>query len=103
MELQNALLDITILMLVSIHKKWRTRNLQEDKQFLTKAKFAKLIERTVSKKRLSYMDAVIDLCGAHEVELEEVRKFISPVIKNKLEAEAMSLNFLPKGNQLPIE
>ena len=49
------------------------------------------------------MDAVIDLCGAHEVELEEVRKFISPVIKNKLEAEAMSLNFLPKGNQLPIE
>ena len=49
------------------------------------------------------MDAVIHLCEENEVELEEVRKFISPVIKNKLEAEAMNLNFLPRGNQLPIE
>jgi len=49
------------------------------------------------------MDAVIHLCEESEVELEEVRKFISPVIKNKLEAEAMNLNFLPRGNQLPID
>jgi|TARA_B110000908_G_scaffold165206_1_gene214287 hypothetical protein len=75
----------------------------QDKRFLTKARFAKLIEGVVSKKRLTYMDAVIHLCEENEVELEEVRKFISPVIKNKLEAEAMNLNFLPRGNQLPIE
>lgn len=79
------------------------RIMQQDKQFLTKAKFAKLIEGAVTKKKLTYMDAVIHLCEENEVELEEVRKFISPVIKNKLEAEAMNLNFLPRGNQLPIE
>lgn len=75
----------------------------EDKQFLTKTKFAKLIEKVVSQDKLSYMDAVIHLCDKHEVELEEVRKFISPVIKGKIEAEAMNLNFLPKGNTLPID
>jgi len=77
--------------------------MQQEKQFLTKAKFAKLIEGAVTKKKLTYMDAVIHLCEESEVELEEVRKFISPVIKNKLEAEAMNLNFLPRGNQLPID
>ena len=49
------------------------------------------------------MEAVIHLCTENDVELEEVRKFISPVIKNKIEAEAMRLNFLPRGNELPIE
>jgi hypothetical protein len=49
------------------------------------------------------MDAVIHLCEKHEVELEEVKRFISPIIKNKIEAEAMRLNFLPRQNCLPIE
>ena len=92
-----------ILTSVCTLKKWRTMIEQDDKQFLTKSKFAKMIESSVTKDKLSYMDAVIHLCDQHNVELEEVRKFISPVIKNKLEAEAMNLNFLPRGNQLPIE
>jgi hypothetical protein len=49
------------------------------------------------------MDAIIHLCTKHEIELEESKKFISPIIKNKLEAEAMNLNFLPRQNTLPIE
>lgn len=75
----------------------------EDKQFLTKLKFAKMIENSVVTQKLSYMDAVIHLCGENSVELEEVKKFISPVIKQKIEAEAMRLNFLPRGNTLPID
>lgn len=75
----------------------------EDKQFLTKLKFAKMIENSVVTQKLSYMDAVIHLCDENSVELEEVKKFISPVIKQKIEAEAMRLNFLPRGNTLPID
>lgn len=75
----------------------------EDKQFLTKLKFAKMIENSVVADKLSYMDAVIHLCEQNSVELEEVKKFISPVIKQKIEAEAMRLNFLPRGNELPID
>lgn len=77
--------------------------MQKEKQFLTKSKFAQMIEKVVNKKKLTYMDAVIHLCEQHEVELEDVRKFISPVIKGKIEAEAMCLNFLPKVGQLPID
>lgn len=49
------------------------------------------------------MDAVIHICDDIDVELEDVRKFISPTIKDKLEAEAMRLNFLPRQNTLPVD
>ena len=71
----------------------------EDK-FLTKTKFTKLIESTVSELRITYMEAILHLCDKNNIEPEDVKKFISPIIKTKLEAEAMQLNFLPKQNAL---
>ena len=68
--------------------------------FLTKAKFSKLIEESVIDKKLSYMDAILEICEKNNIEPEDVRKFVSPIIKDKLEAEAMSLNLLPKTNSL---
>jgi hypothetical protein len=62
-----------------------------------------LVEKTVKNHRSSYMDAVIHICSDIEVDLEDVRKFISPTIKDKLEAEAMVLNYLPRQNMLPID
>lgn len=72
-------------------------------QFLTKPKFSKLVEETVLTKKLSYMDAIIHICEENSIELEEVRKFISPIIKDKLEAEARKLNYLPRTNELNFE
>jgi hypothetical protein len=46
------------------------------------------------------MDTILHLCEKNEIDPEDVRKFISPIIKEKLEAEAMALNFLPKTNSL---
>jgi len=69
-------------------------------QFLTRSKFTKLIERTVGELSLNYMDAIIHLCEQNGIELEDIRKFISPIIRDKIEAEAMKLNFLPKTNTL---
>jgi hypothetical protein len=74
-----------------------------EEKFLTKAKFSKLVESTVIEKRLSYMDAILWLCEKHNIEPEDVKKFISPIIKNKLEAEARRLNFLPRTNELVFE
>lgn len=71
-----------------------------EKSFLTKSKFSKLIEQTVIAKRLSYMDAIVWLCEEHSIEIEDIKKFISPAIKDKLEAEARRLNFLPRQNTL---
>ena len=68
--------------------------------FLSKSKFSKMIEEAVVQKKLSYMDAILDICDKNDIEPEDVRKFVSPIIKDKLEAEAMSLNLLPKTNSL---
>lgn len=72
-------------------------------EFLTKSKFAKMIEKSVMDKKHSYMDAVIDLCENMHMDPGDVKKFISPVIEDKIEAEARRLNFLPRGNVLPVD
>ena len=71
-----------------------------EEQFLTKSKFTKLIENVVAESKMPYIDAIIKVCETNDIELEDIRKFISPVIKDKLEAEAMGLNFLPKKNSI---
>jgi len=69
---------------------------------LTKQKFTKIIEDTVNKKKLSYIDSIIYICEENNIEVEDAKKYVSPIIKEKLEAEARRLNFLPKGNELPF-
>ena len=71
-----------------------------EEQFLTKSKFTKLIEKTVAELKIPYMDAIIKVCENNEIEIDDVKKFVSPVIRDKLEAEAMELNFLPKKNSI---
>ena len=50
--------------------------------------------------KIPYIDAILKVCETNNIEPEDVKKFISPVIKDKLEAEAMDLNFLPKKNSI---
>ena len=71
-----------------------------EEKFLNKSKFTDIVEETVIEKQLSYMDAVLYICEMNSIDLEDVKKFISPIIKGKIEAEAMALNFLPKQNTL---
>jgi hypothetical protein len=70
--------------------------------YLNKKTFTTLIESYVRSHKLSYMDTIVHLCDEHNIEMEDIGKYISPVIKNKLEAEAMELNYIPRGSQLPI-
>lgn len=72
-------------------------------EFLNKQRFSMLIEETVVNSRLSYMDAIIDVCEKNFIDIEEVKKFISNSIRDKLEAEARELNYLPKQNTLPFD
>jgi hypothetical protein len=74
--------------------------LENHSNFLTKSKFGKMVERTVIDQKMSYMDAIVHLCGENNMEMEDIAKFINPVIKEKIEAEAQRLNYLPKPNTL---
>jgi len=75
----------------------------EELEFMTKSKFGKLVEQIVQEKRMSYIDSVIYACEKHGIEVEDSRKYINVVLKSKIEAEAMQLNFLEKNAQLPFE
>ena len=73
-----------------------------DEMMLNKSRFTKMIEDAVITKKLTYMDAIIDLCERNNMEIEDTKKYISDPIKEKIEAEAMNLNFLPRAGKLPI-
>ena len=67
---------------------------------MNRAKFSKIIEEQVVSKKLSYIDAVVEACDVTQIDPEDVKKFIAPQIKDKLEAEARQLNILPRQNTL---
>ena len=78
---------------------------QLDGLMMSKNKFTKMVEETVRYKKITYIDAVVHLCEENKIEIEDIKKYISLPIKNKIEAEAMTMNCLTanKGNTLPIE
>jgi len=75
---------------------------QEDSKFLTKKNFSMMVEETVKKTSLGYLDSIIHLCEENKIEVEDVKKYLNDNIKQKLEVEAMSLNFIPKVNTLDV-
>lgn len=68
--------------------------------FLSKKRFTRMIEDVVKEKRLTYIDAVVHLCEDNNIEFEDVKKYIDTSVKQKIEVEAMNLNFLDKTNSL---
>jgi len=73
-----------------------------EENFLTKQKFSKLVEQTARQLNISYMETIIHLSEEHKIELEDIKRYLSPVIKDKVEAEARNLNYLPRENTLPF-
>ena len=75
----------------------------EESNFMNKKKFTRMVEDTVRTKSMSYMDTVVYLCEENNLEIEDVKKYIALSVKEKIELEAMNLNFLDKGETLPID
>ena len=73
-------------------------------EVMNTSKFSRTIEEIVVEKKIQYMDAIVWYCERNEMEVEVAAKLLNGIIKTKLEAEAMDLNFLstPKGSKLPI-
>ena len=73
---------------------------------LSKVKSKKIftvgVEKVVINLECSYIDAIIHYCEVNDVDFDIVPKLISNSIKEKLQAEAINLNFLPKVGILPI-
>ena len=73
---------------------------QEESNFMNKKKFTKMVEDCVRRESMSYMDTVVYLCEQNNLEIEDVKKYIATSVKEKIEMEAMKLNFLEKSGSL---
>jgi hypothetical protein len=71
---------------------------------LTKKRFSKMVEQYISGSRdSSYVDAVVTLCEERGIDPADASKLLTPIIKEKIEAEAVEAN-LVKGDKgsLPL-
>jgi hypothetical protein len=73
-----------------------------DGMFMDNRRFTQIIEDCVMNTELSYIDAIVHICESGNMEVEDVRKFLSGSILLQLEAEARALNYLPKVNVLDV-
>lgn len=70
-------------------------------RFMNSSEFTNTIELAVKNSNftISYIDAILDYCESHDIEIESVTKLISKPLKDKLEADAMRLNFIERTSK----
>ena len=64
-----------------------------------KSRFELLLAK---EKQITHMEAVLYYCNKEGIEPDTVGYLISKGLKEKIEANARALNFLPKQAQLPV-
>jgi hypothetical protein len=70
---------------------------------LNKQKFNLDIEEIVLEKNLNYIEAIVYYCETNDIEVEVAAKMINKNIKEKLQANANTLNLLvDKTRSLPL-
>ena len=65
-------------------------------------KFSKNIEIMVREQGFRYIDAIMEYCSEHNIDNDIIPKLITRQLKDKVQAEAVQYNFLPKVGLLPI-
>jgi len=64
--------------------------------------FTNMIENIAKEKQITHMEAVLHYCEKEGIEPQTVKSLISKGLKEKIEANARDLNFLPRQAQLPV-
>ena len=71
--------------------------------FTTSKTFTVAIENIAKDLNITHMDAILYYCDKEGIEPDSVGSLISKGLKEKIEANARELNFLPKQAQLPLQ
>ena len=69
---------------------------------ITPKKFAIFVDELVRTKRLTHMEAILYYCEQNLIEPDTISKWIDRSLKEKLQADAEALHYLPKTSQLPV-
>jgi|TARA_B110000977_G_scaffold200028_1_gene289192 hypothetical protein len=70
--------------------------------FTTSKTFTNAIEIIAKEKNITHMDAILWYCDKEGIEPDSVGSLVSKGLKEKIEANARDLNFLPRRAQLPV-
>jgi hypothetical protein len=68
----------------------------------TQNDFCREVEKYVEQWKVSYLDAVVNICESKDIPVESIAKILSKPIIEKIQQEGQDLNFLPKTSKLPI-
>lgn len=70
-------------------------------QRFTKESFTHTVERIVRKDKLTYVEAVIDICAEHEIDPRDAPQLFEDILKQRIKAEAGRLGSTKKtrGNR----
>ena len=68
----------------------------------TQNDFCREVEKYVEQWKISYLDAVVNICESKDIPVESIAKILSKPIIEKIQQEGQDLNFLPKTSKLPI-
>ncbi len=69
---------------------------------ITPKKFAIIVDELVRTKNLTHMEAILYYCEQNLIEPDTISKWIDRSLKEKLQADAEALHYLPKTSQLPV-
>ena len=69
---------------------------------ITPKKFAIIVDELVRTKRLTHMEAILYYCEQNLIEPDTINKWIDRSLKEKLQADAEALHYLPKTSSLPV-
>lgn len=67
-----------------------------------KNNFSIEIEKIVTSKELSYIEAITEYCSQTGLEVEMAATLLNDVLKSKIKLEAEELRYLPRTSKLPI-
>lgn len=73
------------------------------KKFNTANEFSLHIEKLVTSKKLSYMEAVIMYCEEADIDVESIKSLVNKSLKEKIQSEAEELNYFKRrAGKLPL-
>jgi|TARA_R100000353_G_scaffold97587_1_gene71127 hypothetical protein len=73
-----------------------------EKYMQSSKSFSLEVEKIAKEKNITHMEAVLEHCRIQEIEPDSVARLITKSLKDKIEANARDLNFIPKQAKLPI-
>jgi hypothetical protein len=72
------------------------------KRFRSPNEFSIYIDEIVSKKKISYMDAVIEYCNEKDIDVDSIGPLINVKLREKIQLEAENANLIKPRGHLPV-